>query len=200
MQVEIKNIKVKKRIRKDTGNMTELKESLNKYGLLNPITINKKNELVAGFRRLEAAKSLGWEKIEAVVVQAEDKLTLLELELEENNVRKSFTREEQLDGYEALEKLRNPGFFKRLFKKIFSFFINYFDRREAARSDKKIKNGFLSLLSLVGIAIIVTGSILFSHNFISPVLRIIIEIIGVIILVCGSLFATKFFIGISKKR
>ena len=91
MLVNISEIKVKKRVRKDLGDLDALKESLRRYGLLNPITIDNKNRLIAGERRLEAAKLLGWTNINAVVVNNISAITKLELELEENNKRKEFT-------------------------------------------------------------------------------------------------------------
>ena len=48
MLVNIADIKVKHRVRKDTGDLDALKESLRRYGLLNPITLNSKYELIAG--------------------------------------------------------------------------------------------------------------------------------------------------------
>ena len=87
MLVNISEIKVKKRVRKDLGDLDALKESLRRYGLLNPITIDNKNRLIAGERRLEAAKLLGWTNINAVVVNNISAITKLELELEENNQR-----------------------------------------------------------------------------------------------------------------
>ena len=68
MLVKISDIKIKKRVRKDLGDLEGLKDSLKLYGLLNPITINSKYELVAGERRLNAAKELGWEKINANIL------------------------------------------------------------------------------------------------------------------------------------
>ena len=87
MLINIDEIKIKKRVRKDLGDIEALKDSLRRYGLLSPITINTKNELVAGQRRLESAKQLGWTTINANVVDAEDKIGQLEMELEENNQR-----------------------------------------------------------------------------------------------------------------
>jgi len=129
MLVPIEKIKVKKRVRKDLGNLSDLKDSLRAYGLLNPITINSKYELIAGERRLTAAKEIGWTNINANIVDNLTEIEQLEMEIEENNQRKEFTEEELLEGYKRLEKLRHPGFFykiflffKKLFEKIKSFF------------------------------------------------------------------------------
>lgn len=122
MLVNIKDIKIKKRVRHDLGNLEALKNSLRTYGLLNPITLNEKYELIAGERRLQAAKQLGWTNINAVIMNNVSDVEELELELEENNQRKEFTKEELLEGYRRLEKLRNPSFFRRLFKLLKNFF------------------------------------------------------------------------------
>ena len=110
MIINISEIKIKKRVRKDLGDLENLKDSLRRYGLLSPITINSKNELVAGQRRLESAKQLGWTTINANVIDIEDKIGQLEMELEENTQRLPFTDEELLAGYNALEKLKNQRF------------------------------------------------------------------------------------------
>ena len=115
MLVKIDTIKVKKRVRRDLGDVDALKESLRTYGLLNPVTLNKDNELIAGERRLEAAKMLGWTNINAVILDNITPAEQLELELEENNQRKEFTKEELLEGYRRLERLRNPSIFMRIF-------------------------------------------------------------------------------------
>ena len=122
MLVDISEIKVKKRVRKDLGDLDALKESLRRYGLLNPITIDNKNRLIAGERRLEAAKLLGWTNINAVVVNNISAITKLELELEENNQRKEFTDAELLEGYKRLERLRNPSIFRKILNAVVRFF------------------------------------------------------------------------------
>lgn len=123
MIIKIEDIKVKKRVRKDLGDIDSLKESIRLYGLLNPITINADHELVAGERRLEACKALGMERINVVVLDANvDKIKQLEIELEENNQRKEFSDEELLEGYERLERLRNPPLILRILKAIARFF------------------------------------------------------------------------------
>lgn len=122
MLVSIRDIKVKHRVRRDLGDLEPLKESLRRYGLLNPITLDNKYRLIAGERRLEAAKLLGWTNINAVIVNNITPLTKLEIELEENNQRKEFTDAELLEGYKRLERLRNPGIFRKLINAICSFF------------------------------------------------------------------------------
>lgn len=123
MLVKIDDIKIKKRVRRNLGDMDALKESLRMYGLLNPITLNENNELIAGERRLQAAKALGWTNINAVILSNITPAEQLELELEENNQRKEFTKEELLEGYRRLEKLRNPGIFMRFINAIKNFFL-----------------------------------------------------------------------------
>ena len=130
MLVPVKNIKIKKRVRKDLGNLEDLKDSLKIYGLLNPITLNSDYELIAGERRLQAAIQLGWTNINANIVDGLSDVEQLEMEIEENNQRKEFTDSELLEGYKRLERLRNPGFiykmylfFKKLFSRIKDFFL-----------------------------------------------------------------------------
>lgn len=122
MLINIEDIKIKKRVRKDLGDLEALKNSLRIYGLLNPITLNSKYELIAGERRLQAAKQLGWTNINAVILSNISDVYELEMELEENNQRKGFTDQELLEGYRRLEKLRNPGFWLRLWKSIQKLF------------------------------------------------------------------------------
>lgn len=124
MLVKIEDIKVKKRVRRDLGDLTSLKDSMHRYGLMNPITLNSNYELVAGERRLEAAKSLGWERINANILDSNvDNIRQLEMELEENNQRKEFTDEELMEGYKRLEKLKNPPLIMRILKFIANIFI-----------------------------------------------------------------------------
>ena len=132
MLIPIKNIKIKRRVRKDLGDLSNLKESLKLYGLMNPITLNKDYELIAGERRLQAAKQLGWTTINANIIDNLSEIEELEMELEENNQRKEFTEKELMEGYKRLERLRNPNFFYKIFlffKKIFKSIINFFKSR-----------------------------------------------------------------------
>ena len=130
MNVSIKDIIVKKRIRKDLGDIASLAESFNTYGQLTPIVINKKNILVAGGRRLEAAKLIGWQTINAVIVDCSEELRQLEFEVQENMHRKDFNAEEANDAAKKIHKLKNPPFFVRIWRAIVRFFKKLFGRKK----------------------------------------------------------------------
>jgi ParB family chromosome partitioning protein len=115
MQLAITDIKVRRRVRKDMGDLSALKTSMNRYGLMNPVTVTADtHELIAGGRRLAAAKELGWPTIAAEEVSPTDAVARLEMELEENNQRLPFTPDELLAGYAKLEKLLRLPWWKRL--------------------------------------------------------------------------------------
>jgi ParB family transcriptional regulator, chromosome partitioning protein len=88
-----------------------------------PIIVTEKLELLSGFRRLSSAKALGWDFIEAKIVQLNDSIEYIERELDENLVRKNFTPDEITRGYELLRKKQNPNFFIKLLNKLKSLFI-----------------------------------------------------------------------------
>ena len=126
MQTEIDKIKIKRRIRKELLDITELAESMERIGLLTPITINQHNVLIAGQRRLEAAKLLGWKTIEAHIVQTSDEAAAFEMEIEENVQRVQFTDEELFQAFSRLNKLKHPSIFRRIWNAITAFFKKLF--------------------------------------------------------------------------
>lgn len=134
MEVAINKIKLKKRIRKDQGNMDSLINSIKKHGLINPLAINSKYELLAGYRRLMAAKKLKWRTIEVKLINVSNKLERLNIELEENITRKDFTQYEMEKGISMkteLLKIKNMHWFVRflykLYKAIAEFFYKIFN-------------------------------------------------------------------------
>ena len=126
MLIPIKDIKVKKRLRKDMGDIAALAESMKRFGQISPILITKKNVLIAGGRRLEAARTLGWASINAVVAEIPDELSKLEYELEENIQRRDFSPAEAREALEKIERLRNPSLFRRVINSIVRFFKRLF--------------------------------------------------------------------------
>jgi ParB family chromosome partitioning protein len=104
------------------GDIPGLAESMKRCGQINPIMISKNNILIAGGRRLEAAKYLGWKTINVVVADVNEKAARLEYEIEENIQRQEFTDEEIIQATQELNKLKNPGFFRKILNAIVSFF------------------------------------------------------------------------------
>lgn len=75
----------------DPEALEELRSSLERHGLLQPIVVRSKGEgfeLVSGERRLRAAKEAGWETIPAIVRTNVSDAELLELALIENVQRR----------------------------------------------------------------------------------------------------------------
>ena len=64
----------------------ELAKSISEIGLLNPITVDHRNVLIAGLHRLEAAKLLDWPEIECTVSSLEGLQAEL-AEIDENFIR-----------------------------------------------------------------------------------------------------------------
>jgi ParB family transcriptional regulator, chromosome partitioning protein len=122
MQVPINDVIVKRRIRRNMGDIDVLAESLKRHGQISPIVISRKNVLIAGGRRLEAAKSLGWRTINAVILENSTELSRLELEIEENTQRRDFSMDELADATKKLYRMRHPGFFRRILNAIVRFF------------------------------------------------------------------------------
>jgi ParB family chromosome partitioning protein len=114
MLVSPESIVVRKRIRKDLGDISGLMESLKTHGQLTPVIISRNYELIAGFRRLQAAKRLGWKSIEAVMIDKPTEQQKLEVEIEENVQRLELSPEEIADGMARLQKLRHPALLARI--------------------------------------------------------------------------------------
>jgi ParB family chromosome partitioning protein len=102
--IKIEEVKVHQRFRSDLGDLTSLKESIHRLGLLQPIGITKDHVLVYGHRRLEAAKLLKWTEIPYIFVDT-DEVTQPLAELEENLRRKDMTWQEEVTAKAKLHRL-----------------------------------------------------------------------------------------------
>jgi ParB-like chromosome segregation protein Spo0J len=99
MKVNIGQIKVASRIRKEILHIEDLAEDIQQNGLLNPVTVMQSGgefQLLAGLRRLRAAQLLGWEEIDVNVVAAKDAEEALRIEISENEQREPFTTSERV--------------------------------------------------------------------------------------------------------
>ncbi len=141
MQVATDSVIVRRRVRQDLGDIDTLMESMRRFGQLHPIVINKAGELMAGYRRLEAARRLGWRTINAVVVDRSDESEKLEIELEENLQRHPLSHDEISEGLSRLERLRTPGFWRRLWDFLLRLFRSVFGRRRSGPSQTRRRSG-----------------------------------------------------------
>lgn len=116
MLIPINKIRINEGRRElSTAGIDKLVESMAVVGLLNPISVDESNTLIAGNHRLEAAKRLGWTEIECSVCKL-DGLQAELAEIDENFVRTPLTPMEQNDlllrrkeVYEALHPETRAG-------------------------------------------------------------------------------------------
>jgi len=93
------------RFRKNTAKLKQLAESIMKFGQIQPVVINEKNELIAGGRRL-AACILAGIKVKVAYLDTVDPIKMRELELEENVQREDFTPAEHCLAVAELHRLK----------------------------------------------------------------------------------------------
>lgn len=109
MRAQVSEIKTLNRIRKDLGDLSPLVDSMRRVGQLQSILLDSDNRLICGYRRLEAAKALGWDSIEAKQIDVDSRHDLLLMEAEENISRKSFTSDEMARIDDLLHRHSRPG-------------------------------------------------------------------------------------------
>ena len=106
MQIEISDIFVGDRARKNPD-VAELVVSMRAVGQLQPIILNSSRQLIAGYRRLLAAKEIGWQSIEAVVLHdLSDALLAAVAERDENTCRQPLRPSEMVAVGKRVEALR----------------------------------------------------------------------------------------------
>jgi ParB/RepB/Spo0J family partition protein len=91
--VPITAIRVGKRHRKDLGDIRSLARSIQEIGLLHPVVIRPDGVLIAGERRLRAAKLLGWKKVPVTVLDLDK---VIRGEVAENIFRQDFRPSEMV--------------------------------------------------------------------------------------------------------
>ena len=94
MRIKISEIKINPGRREaEPKAVEELARSITAVGLMNPVTLDQNNTLVAGLHRLEAAKLLGWTEIECTTIGMDSVQAEL-AEIDENIVRTKLNRQE----------------------------------------------------------------------------------------------------------
>src|SRR5277367_4803501 len=101
-QMHIEQIQIGFRYRKDLGDLRTLAESIQEVGLLHPVVVTPEGRLIAGQRRLEACRLLGWSDIP---INAIDLYQAARGEAHENFVRKDLLPTEIVALKRAIEPL-----------------------------------------------------------------------------------------------
>ncbi len=100
-RIKISSIVITDRTRKDLGDITSLAESIRSVGLMQPIVINEKNQLIDGQRRIEAFVQLRKTEIPFYQVNLEQ---IFLGEFHSNSNRKDFTPSERITISNAIEE------------------------------------------------------------------------------------------------
>ena len=106
MKILLKDVKVGERMRKVFEGIDELAESIATKGLLHPIVIDENNHLIAGERRYKAHQLLKMTEIEVTYKKDLTTIEKMEIELEENLMRKNFSWQEEVSGKQQVHKLK----------------------------------------------------------------------------------------------
>lgn len=115
LERSVDSIVVGERHRRDAGDMTPLMDSLKRVGLLQPVTITPDGFLICGFRRLEAAKRLGWNTLRVWVRSGlSDELTRLLAERDENVTHKPLSALEAAHLFEEMKALLKEDAARRM--------------------------------------------------------------------------------------
>ena len=101
-ELKISDIKVGTRHRKEMGDLTSLADGIKEGGLLQPIGVTEKLELVFGERRLRAHKDILKKK--TILARIVDVTSIIQGEYTENEVRKDFTPSERVAIAKAIER------------------------------------------------------------------------------------------------
>jgi hypothetical protein len=112
--IKIADVKIGDRVRRDPGDIESLAKSIKELGLLHPVVVTVNNELVSGFRRIEAHKLLGRDEIPYTVAKSlDDTRKLLQAEGDENTERKELSPSEMVALAEKLEPMERAEAEKR---------------------------------------------------------------------------------------
>ncbi len=101
-EIKIAAIKIGSRHRKDMGDLTTLAESIRQEGLLQPIGVTDRLELVFGERRLLAIRDILKKK--SILARLVNVSSIIAGEYAENEIRKDFTPSERVAIAKAIER------------------------------------------------------------------------------------------------
>jgi ParB family chromosome partitioning protein len=129
-ELDIADILIRSRLRNDLGELGTLTNSVRKYGLLNPIIVDKDNTLIAGLRRLEACKQAGLTRIPTFKLNTDYRgIEALDIQSDENLCRQPLTHEELEQQIQLKTSTMNGGPSSSL-KKLFSSLTGIFTKKK----------------------------------------------------------------------
>jgi ParB-like chromosome segregation protein Spo0J len=99
-EMQIAQIRIGNRVRKDMGDLDALAKSIQEQGLLQLPSVTPDGLLICGYRRLQACVLLGMTSIPVRIIDVKD---LLCAERDENEMRKDFTPSEAVAVARAIE-------------------------------------------------------------------------------------------------
>ncbi len=110
IEISLSQIEIGERRRTDFGDIGALAKGIGRVGLMQPIVVDRNGKkdhyrLIAGERRLQAVQMLKWETIPASLLEELTDAELRDLELEENENRKSLTERERARTFASSKKL-----------------------------------------------------------------------------------------------
>jgi ParB family chromosome partitioning protein len=97
------------RQRRELNGIPELADSIKRVGLINPPVVRRSGELVAGERRWEALKSLGWTHAPVQIAEDMDPHEFRSIELEENIRRLALPWQDECKAVEEYHQLRKQS-------------------------------------------------------------------------------------------
>lgn len=114
MQIALADIKItRERFRPaDEKTVSELADSLLRFGQLQQIILDDDNELIDGFHRYSAAQLVGWTHLDAMLKSDVTETLAREIELETNIRRKDMTwmeRAKAITEIDRLKRITNPN-------------------------------------------------------------------------------------------
>lgn len=109
MLINIEQIRIENRIRKDFGNIQELADDIKQNGLINPPVVMQESDntytLLTGERRIRALKLLGYKQVEVRTWKSLNDEEKLNIEISENEARKDFSKSERMEYALRLAKI-----------------------------------------------------------------------------------------------
>ena len=136
-EAELSEIKIGERFRKNVGDIKDLEESIRKIGLLQPIGLDKDNNLCFGERRLKAWKTVYPDKPIPFVLVTGDLYEKKLSELHENKKRKDLDWHDEVLAEDEI---------KQVFTRLYGWEMHGGDRKSTEYRKAKRKSSLLDKL------------------------------------------------------